>query len=287
MTTDTPLTTAERIRRRRELRDQEVGRTPQTELPAEPVAVAAEPEPTPVTPPPPPAPVTPPPTRRDRPVAQNGRRPVIPAAATEPAAVEERPITTPEPTPEPELPVVMEAPKPTPLVTAEPAPEVSTRMERVAQQAANASQALILGLLEHMRAGEQLLITRDGQGVWSIVLPTSVVGNYQVKVEPSGQPVVQRTVNSGRLPAKFNESLMNPKYLEFNAKWRTMSREAKITHANALGVPVPDSADPRIWNMNLMMGVQVAEGIDKWKPEYSTQAARAAAEENARKGLPY
>lgn len=184
------------------------------------------------------------------------------------------------------------------LIVEQPVPEqpivnvVETRAERVKEQAMNASQALIIGLLEHMRAGEQLLITRDNDNLWSIVLPTSVTGSYVVKTTSAGtqkiEPKAERRVRtSGKLPANFNDSLLNPEYTKWQNDWRAMTLDQKEAFAKKAGVTqFPDkSMDEKMYNMRLAMAVNAVTGLSKYKPQYATQAARDAAKQKALQGL--
>lgn len=282
------LSVAERIRRRREAAAQRNGTTPPTEekpVEEKPVerearTLVEEPQPTtrrtePVPPVAIPENVTPAPSTPRR------RRPIVPAAAAE--EVSPAPAIELEP-----LPPTPELVKDEPVKSViEPEP-VAPIMERVRQQAANSSQALILGMLEHMRAGEQLLITRDGNGLWSIIIPTSVVGTVTVTTKPSGEPKVTKRVvqTSGHLPQGFKESLWTQEYKNFLEKWTPMSFEERKAMVKNLGVEIPDG-DERIVNMALSMAVQAKNGIEKWLPAYDTKEKRDKAEANAKAGLPW
>lgn len=170
-------------------------------------------------------------------------------------------------------------------------PDTPTRTERVMEQARQVSNEIVVAMLECMRAGEQLLITREDEKLWKVVMPTSAVGNYEVRVNPAGVPTVEvdRKVSEkpGRVPAGFEESMMNPDYLAWQNAWRKASVDTKISQAEKLGIPMPDQAatDPLIFNMTLSMGVQKALNLSKWKPEYNTQEARKLAKEKAMRGL--
>jgi hypothetical protein len=309
MTDEVVLSVAERIKRRRELRDQnngtDVQRQPRVEEVKPDLAIINDDKVETVllhntdvveitatvdnllTVPTEPVPEVTVPTRR-RELAPPVARPEN--AVTEPPVPRQRRriITEAElkQAPAIELPVKAEDIKVDNVNIVNAQPE--SRMERVVEQAKSASQGLIIGLLEHMRAGEQLLITRDGQGLWSIVLPTSVVGSYEVKVAPSGQPVAQRTVLQGRLPNDFEDSLRNPAYNAFQAKWRSWNLDQKHAYAKEINAPLPaDGTDPKVYNMRLMMSVLATANLAKYKPEYATQAARAAAKDKALKGLPW
>lgn len=202
------------------------------------------------------------------------RRPII-KAGSEPVAT--------EPTkPEPVLPT-------TPVVVK--ADELPTRDERIKNQVKDISAGLITGLLEQMRLGEQLLITRKAEGEWALNMPTAA-GAYEVSMARTGTPKVERTVNtgykagSGRLPPKFEESLWTDAYKEWTAAWQKMSLNDKVKQAEELGVAIPDLAlGNLIVNMRLSMGIQAKKQLAKYKPEYSTSEARKEAKEKALKGL--
>lgn len=170
-------------------------------------------------------------------------------------------------------------------------PDAPTRTERVTEQARQVSNEIVVSLLEAMRAGEQLLITREDGNVWKIVMPTSAVGSYQVRVNPAGVPKVEveRKVpeNPGKLPTGFEQSMMNPDYIAWQDAWRKASVQDKIAQAKELGVVIPDEAttDPLIFNMKLSMGVQQAKNLAKWKPQYATVESRKLAKEKAMRGL--
>lgn len=166
-----------------------------------------------------------------------------------------------------------------------------TRTERVMEQARQVSNEIVVALLESMRAGEQLLITRDDEKVWKIVMPTSATGYYQVRVNPAGVPKVEveRKVpdNPGRTPAGFEASMMNPDYIKFQEDWAKMNMEQKAAMADELKVKVPEWAykDDRTLNMQLSMVIQKVKGLEKWQPKYSTVEARKLAKEKATRGL--
>lgn len=227
--------------------------------------------------------------------------PAEPVRRTEPAA----PVPLPENvTPivkrniiradaEPAKPVTPVPPVVEQAAAAPPTPvaELPTRQERIQKQTQDVSATLLAGLIEHMRVGEQLLLTRRTEGEWAIVMPTAA-GNYKVEAAPSGAPKVERQVNtgsatgSGRTPTGFEESLWTQKYLDWVKAWRKMTKEQKVEECQKHGVELPDFAlGDLICNMRMSMGIQAKIGLVKYKPEYSTVEARAEAKEKATKGL--
>jgi len=63
-------------------------------------------------------------------------------------------------------------------------------------------------------------------------------------------------------------------YIEFDEWWSALSFEEKVAEAEDDDVEWERHDNPLVDNLRLTMAMQEARGIEKWKPEYATRAAR-------------
>lgn len=172
-------------------------------------------------------------------VARRGVPAVVADKSTPPADIKKRVISKSDPEPE------LEKEKRAPIA-----------VKAVDDQVAD---ALFGNLLDTLAEGKALIITR-------------LKGNkYQVTQADALQASGRKMTN-----AEVWNQVVNPEFLDWHAEWNEKSFEEKKKHAKKVKATWEPHDDPRIEVMRITQAVREAEGIEKYKPEYRSRAARAA-----------
>lgn len=125
-----------------------------------------------------------------------------------------------------------------------------------------------------MEEGQKLVITRVG-ATWHVSsLATELVSGKGVK--------------KGRLPGDYWEKILTDEYYKWQqGEWGAMTYEEKIAYAKELGAEWEPHEHMQTEMMRVVPAVREILGIEKYKPQYATEAQRAEAKERARAGLDY
>lgn len=73
------------------------------------------------------------------------------------------------------------------------------------------------------------------------------------------------------------DDMLTDEFKEWRKAWAALTYEEKVEAAEEAGVEWDRHENPKVDVMRLSAAMREAEGIEKWKPEYSTRKARAAA----------
>jgi hypothetical protein len=161
----------------------------------------------------------------------------------------------------------------------EPKERRQSRRSRTARQPVEDDEEVegadnpVLNLLEGLREGETIVVRRESRNEW--VLAT---------MQTMAAVAVQK---SDRLPAGFDDSLKTEEYLDWQDEWTPKTYEEKVAWAkkNKVEWEFDPDKDERINHMRVSLAVQDHLGIEKYLPQFRTQAARKEAKEKARMGL--
>ena len=117
------------------------------------------------------------------------------------------------------------------------------------------------GLLENLDDGDTLTITRTGEETWTVssgdAAPTA--------------PAVQKLRG-----AAFLDEVCTPEYRAHEEEWTDLTLAEKKQAAKKLKVKWEGHADARVDNIRMTQAVRKHLGIEKFKPQYTGRAARAA-----------
>ena len=167
----------------------------------------------------------------------------------------------PEPPPKPTKPAPKKVKKPVakkkpaPKPKAEPEPEV-IEVKKVDTVIA---EEVLTGLLDAMDDGQSINITRVSGKQWQL---------------SSGKAAVAA---GPRLKGKeFDIEVQTPEYREWHEDWSTLTYAEKKKEAKRLKANWETHSDERVDNIRISAAVRAKLGIEKYKPEYRTQAARNA-----------
>jgi hypothetical protein len=114
-------------------------------------------------------------------------------------------------------------------------------------------------MFEAMEDGNAIVVTKLGENKWQIVKGNAV------------QLGVKKISNS-----EAWAEMISQEYVDWNAAWTKKSYEQKKAYAKKIGAKWEAHEDERVDVMRLTASVRSKEGIEKYKPEYRTRAARAA-----------
>lgn len=204
--------------------------------------------------------------------------PVQPAEEV-PPAVEEVPVVEPQVV---EAAVPPAKPQRQPRLEPEigkPEPPIS-RAERVAAAQPIVVQPAILSVLEGMRRGEAIVISRESDATWYMTSYAKFLAGPKPKTAPNG-----------KLPNGFLNSLFSPEYLEWEQVWNQKDFTQKMEYAVEKGLNAEDfiteengAISPRLTLLKLVPAVRNKLGLSKYKPGFETVSQRKEAEAKARAG---
>lgn len=115
-------------------------------------------------------------------------------------------------------------------------------------------------LIEALEDGNAIFITKTGKNKYQVTSGAAVVSGSSKRMARG----------------EYLDEVINPEYKEWKEKWRGLSFEAKKKYAKKLGVEWDAHEDEGIETMRLTQTVRLAEGIEKYKPEYRDRASRSA-----------
>jgi len=117
------------------------------------------------------------------------------------------------------------------------------------------------GLLESLDEGHTLVVSRTGEDTWSV----SSSGTAAVVAGPQklkGQAYWMK--------------VLSPEFLEFDEEWKELTFAEKKVKAKKAKARWEAHEDDRVEAMRVKPALMKKLGIEKYKPEYQTRAARAA-----------
>lgn len=124
---------------------------------------------------------------------------------------------------------------------------------------ATVAGSMMLELLEGFAEDSSIVITRVETNKW-------IISNS-----------LPEDTKSDRLSgAEYWREVQDPKHAEWNEEWSKLTNDEKLKKAKKAGVTWKEDKDPRVNIMRATAAYKEAMGIEKYKPEYRTRAARAA-----------
>lgn len=112
--------------------------------------------------------------------------------------------------------------------------------------------------------GHTYVITPLSDGTFTLV-------DYGVDWKPP------KAVKGHQLTGKaYLQEVLNPDYVAWQEEWGNLSAEEKILKAKKLKLSWEPHSDGKINVMRITQAMQVHLGIEKYKPQYQSQAARNA-----------
>lgn len=122
-------------------------------------------------------------------------------------------------------------------------------------------------IVKRLNVGQHVGLVRLSEGSVSVFFMNEDVSKLS-------SPVSKRPGVGG---SRFDQITQTDEYKEHQAKWAAMSLAEKQAYAKKVKATWDStSTDERVNNMKMSVGVMAALGIQKYKPEYSTQAQRNA-----------
>lgn len=144
---------------------------------------------------------------------------------------------------------------------AKAAPKAAPKVEPVKVQSVDKAVAedILTGLLEALdEGGKSLVIVKVKDNKWNLSLSDGVKAGGKMTSSEAWHATV------------------SDEFLEWSKTWNAKSFEEKKKYAKQLKCKWEENDDPRIEVMRITQAVREKEGIEKYKPEYRTRAARAA-----------
>lgn len=138
--------------------------------------------------------------------------------------------------------------------------EKTTEVDAVEESA----ERTFAGLLAALSEGDALIIKRTAEDTYVISMATREFVTSAPEPKPAGKKVSV-------------SDMLTDEYKEWQAEWSQLTYEEKVAKAEEDGVEWNRHENPRVDNMRLTAAYREALGIEKYKPEYRTRKARAAA----------
>lgn len=138
--------------------------------------------------------------------------------------------------------------------------KVARKVELEPEEPAS-SEDLLNCILEGLDDGQSMTITRESDTSWVLA-----VGGV-VEVAPATQKL------SGKA---YSDEVRSQEFQDHAVVWKELSFEEKLAHAEKLDVQWKEHDDPRVEVIRVTAAVREKLGIEKYKPQYRTRAARAA-----------
>jgi len=138
------------------------------------------------------------------------------------------------------------------VVEVEPEPE----SEEAAFSSADLFEAILGGLSE----GQSVTITAS-EDEWVLSAGGETVAAPKV------------TLLKGRA---YHDEVLAEEFLDWREKWQELTFSEKKAQAKKAKAEWDEHEDPRVEAMRIAAAIREALGIEKYKPEYRTRAARAA-----------
>jgi hypothetical protein len=125
---------------------------------------------------------------------------------------------------------------------------------------ATVAGSMMLELMENMEVGKAITITRTADDKW-------IFGTADA---------AKATTANGLRGKPYWLEVLDPSYLAWDVDWRTKTYDEKIKAAKKAGATWKEEKDPRVNILRATEAYRTAMGIEKYKPQYRTRAARAA-----------
>jgi hypothetical protein len=170
----------------------------------------------------------------------------------------------PEPPPKPTKPAPKKVKKP--VAKKKPAPKPKAKPEpeeeviEVKKVDTVIAEEVLTGLLDAMDDGQSIIITKVSGKQWQI-------SSGQAAAVAAGPKFKGK---------EFDIEVQTPEYREWQEDWSTLTYAEKKKEAKRLKVKWESHNDARVDNIRISAAVRASLGIEKYKPEYRTQAARNA-----------
>jgi len=136
------------------------------------------------------------------------------------------------------------------------------KVKTVAQQTVG---DLLVAVMSELEVGKTVSLTRVSDDKWSL----------------APGKAVSAASGAGKLSGKaFQQEVCTPEYLTWEEEWGTLTAAEKMAKAKKIGVHYEGENDPkldeRVKMIRMTQAYREAMGIEKFKPEYRSQKARAA-----------
>jgi len=120
---------------------------------------------------------------------------------------------------------------------------------------------VIENLMGKLRNGEALTIVKQADGRYTVT-EASIVETKKAEGKLRGNA--------------YWAEVCTPEYLEWEKSWKTMTYADKLKAAKKAGAKWESHDDQRINTIRITESFREVNGIEKYKPEYSTMSSRAA-----------
>lgn len=123
----------------------------------------------------------------------------------------------------------------------------------------------MVDLLEHMKIGTILVIIKEDKESWKVT-----------QTDKFFTSLITPAMAGARLKGKsFWDAVSNPEYQQWSREWNQLTFSEKKKRAEKMGVTWEISKNPKIEAMNITKAVREHLGIEKYRDEYKSRAARA------------
>jgi hypothetical protein len=120
-------------------------------------------------------------------------------------------------------------------------------------------------ILENMKVGTIIMVLREAADSWKVTV-----------TDKRFSDVVHPNTTNVRLSGRaYWDTVSNPDYVLWSKEWNQLTFSEKKKRAQKLGVTWEANRDPKIETMLLTAAVREKLGIKKYRPEFSSRAARS------------
>ncbi|KKN62960.1 hypothetical protein LCGC14_0506700 [marine sediment metagenome] len=120
----------------------------------------------------------------------------------------------------------------------------------------------LFDLLGSMEQGQSLTIVRKSEDEWVLGV--------------GGDAVIDSVTKFKRNSVAYFKEVLSPKYVEWHSEWQEMDYDEKLEAADDAGAEWEEHDDERVNLMRATLAYRKEAGIEKYKAEYSSPAARKA-----------
>lgn len=136
-----------------------------------------------------------------------------------------------------------------------------------------------------LQEGQAVIVTRLVGAQWRFELAPVCCASPITAPVPTVEKVVAPKVAKARglRGVDYDKEVLSPEYWNFQYEdagdgeaWSTMSAEEKVKFADKMKVEYEEGTDTKVTMLNLFRAVSAKLGIEKYKPQYKSKAARDA-----------
>lgn len=150
------------------------------------------------------------------------------------------------------------------VVKPQPFPEPAMQSFRVKSINETVAEDVFTRMFEAMASGESILVTKLESGKWQLAT-TGIRADVVSKI------------SHGKLSGKaYYDEVIDPSYVEWQQEWDNLTYAEKVKRAKKVGAVWEPNDNRTIELLRLSQAFREKSGIEKYKEQYKSRAARAA-----------